>query len=477
MAITKIHAIRSSIQKAVDYICNPDKTEGSILIDSFACNHHTAEPEFLMAISQGTGQGNKLAFHLIQSFAPDEVDAATAHEIGSKLAERLLKGNYSYVLATHTDKHSVHNHIIFCSVDNFSHRKYYDNKKTYHDIRGISDLLCHEYRLSVIEDRSGKRGLSYDEWMNEGEGRSWKVLLREDIKKCIRGSNTYDDFLLLMKDLGYEIKGEALRGTFSDTGHSGKAAKYICFRAPGQAHFIRGSIRGLGKGYSREDIYAAIVKQAEIRAMASPIPVRKMEDLVKKTGPYERLVDRSSEEFQKSPYLNRWADRKDLKSVSHAFTEAGDTVQLQNLIESDNEKVADIRVKMVELDRKLNALKELSVYAKNCEAYRGVYKAYREAKDAETYYEAHESQIMIYEASERDIRAMGIDPGRITSKQVMESIEKLKAQQEEIRSEYRSLSKELAAKKQQLKMMQEYMDRNDIKRDRHKKKPFALQDI
>ncbi|MBR1524771.1 MAG: relaxase/mobilization nuclease domain-containing protein, partial [Lachnospiraceae bacterium] len=314
MAITKIHAIRSSIQKAVDYICNPDKTEGALLVDSFACNYHTAEPEFLMALSQGTGQGNKLAFHLIQSFAPGEVDAGTAHEIGEKLAERLLKGNYSYVIATHTDKHSVHNHIIFCAVDNFTHRKYYDNKKTYHEIRKLSDMLCHEYGLSVIEEKSGKRGLSYEEWMSQDEGRSWKARLKNDIRQCIKYANTYDDFIMLMKDLGYEVKGEVLQADVlsASAGFAGinndsnrddslKIPKYISFKAPGQSHFIRGSIRGLGKGFSKEEIAEAIEKQAKIRAMEAPIPVKKIEDLLKKTAPNKRLIDRSGDKFKEKP--------------------------------------------------------------------------------------------------------------------------------------------------------------------------------
>ena len=461
MAITKIHAIRSSIQKAVDYICNSDKTEGALLIDSFACDHHTAEAEFLMSLSQGTGQGDKLAFHLIQSFAPGEVDPDTAHEIGEKLAERLLKGNHSYVIATHTDKHSVHNHIIFCAADNFTHKKYYDNKKNYREIRGLSDALCHEYGLSVIEEKSGKRGLSYEEWMSQGEGRSWKVRLKDDVRQCIKDANTYDDFIMLMKDLGYEIKGETLQTDGLSVLDDTKISKYISFKAPGQSHFIRGSVRGLGKSFTKEEIAEAIEKQGKIRAMEVPVPVKKMEDLVKKTAPYNKLIDRSGEKFKENSWLNRWADKKDLQSVAHAYAQAGDTVQLQERIDKTRSEVSDLNTSVMEIDRRLTALKELAVNVRNYEQYKNIGTAYKNVKNKEKFFEAHESQLMIFEAGEREIRAKGLDPGKISYEQVMDGIEVLNQKRKEAMGKYRDVSKEIRDMEQQMEMMKEYIHREE----------------
>ena len=90
MAATKIHAIYTTVQKAVDYICNPEKTDGQLLVDSYSCSPELAALQFEMTATNGTGRGNKKAFHLIQSFAPGEVDAETAHKIGEELAGRLL---------------------------------------------------------------------------------------------------------------------------------------------------------------------------------------------------------------------------------------------------------------------------------------------------------------------------------------------------------------------------------------------------
>ena len=117
MAVTKIKPIKSTLKKALDYIQNPDKTDGKMLVSSFGCSPETADIEFEFTIAQALNRGNNLAHHLIQSFAPGEVDYQKAHEIGKQLADAVTKGQYEYVLTTHIDKGHVHNHIIFCSVN------------------------------------------------------------------------------------------------------------------------------------------------------------------------------------------------------------------------------------------------------------------------------------------------------------------------------------------------------------------------
>ena len=123
MAYTRIHAIKSTVTKAVAYICNPDKAEEQLLVDTFGCGVETARHDFEYALSQTKHSDKNQAFHLIQSFAKGEVSHEEAHQIGIELADRLLEGKYSYIVATHTDKGHPHNHIIFCAADNIDHRK------------------------------------------------------------------------------------------------------------------------------------------------------------------------------------------------------------------------------------------------------------------------------------------------------------------------------------------------------------------
>ena len=150
MAYTKIHAVTATVSKAVDYICNPDKTDEGILISSYGCSPETAAYDFKFALSKTSQSDPNKAYHLIQSFLPGEVTYKEAHQIGVELADRLLEGKYSYVVSSHIDKGHVHNHVIFCAADNINHQKYHDCKKTYYNIRSLSDDLCREHELSII---------------------------------------------------------------------------------------------------------------------------------------------------------------------------------------------------------------------------------------------------------------------------------------------------------------------------------------
>ena len=104
MAVTKIHPIKSTLKKALDYIENPDKTEGKMLVTSFGCSYETADIEFEMLLAQAIQKGNNLAHHLMQSFAPGETTPEQAHEIGRQLADEVLQGKYPYAVSyTHLD--------------------------------------------------------------------------------------------------------------------------------------------------------------------------------------------------------------------------------------------------------------------------------------------------------------------------------------------------------------------------------------
>lgn len=154
MAITKIHAIQATVHKAVNYICNSQKTDESSLISSFGCSPETAAFDFKFALSKTNQADPNKAFHLIQAFAPGEVSYKEAHQIGVELANKLLEGKFSYIVSTHIDKGHVHNHIIFCAADNVNHEKYHDCKQTYYHIRRLNDELCSKHQLSVISPQT-----------------------------------------------------------------------------------------------------------------------------------------------------------------------------------------------------------------------------------------------------------------------------------------------------------------------------------
>ena len=162
MAVTKIKPVKSTLSKALDYIQNPDKTDGKMLVSSFGCSYETADIEFAFTLSQALDKGNNLAHHLIQSFEPGEVDYEKAHEIGRQLADAVTKGQHEYVLTTHIDKGHIHNHIIFCAVNFVDHHKYVSNKRTYDAYRKAKDrgscraaherdIILHEAAVKAIK--------------------------------------------------------------------------------------------------------------------------------------------------------------------------------------------------------------------------------------------------------------------------------------------------------------------------------------
>ena len=177
MAITKIHPIKSTLKKAIDYIVDPAKTDDKLLVSSFGCAVETADLEFEKTRLLAMQKGNNLAHQLIQAFEPGEVSYAQAHEIGRQLADEILGGKYEYVIATHINKEHCHNHIIFCAVDFAEHKKYISNRKSYAQIRHVSDRLCRENGLSVVTP-GAERGKQYAEWDAQRKGTSYKQKLK-----------------------------------------------------------------------------------------------------------------------------------------------------------------------------------------------------------------------------------------------------------------------------------------------------------
>ena len=236
MAVTKIKPVKSTLSKALDYIENPDKTDGKMLISSFGCSYETADIEFGYTLSQARDKGNNLAFHLIQSFAPGEVDYEKAHEIGRQLADAVTKGQHEYVLTTHIDKGHIHNHIIFCAVNFVDHHKYVSNKRTYYGIRNMSDKLCRDNGLSVVVPGKGSKGKSYAEYQAEKTGTSWKGKLKIAVDALIPQVSSFEELLQRLQAAGYEIK----------------PGKYVSCRAPGQERFTR--LKTLGADYTEEGL-------------------------------------------------------------------------------------------------------------------------------------------------------------------------------------------------------------------------------
>ena len=417
MAITKIHPIKSTLKKAIDYIVDPAKTDDKLLVSSFGCAVETADLEFEKTRLLAMQKGNNLAHHLIQAFEPGEVSYAQAHEIGRQLADEILGGKYEYVIATHINKEHCHNHIIFCAVDFAEHKKYISNRKSYAQIRRVSDRLCRENGLSVVTP-GAERGKQYAEWDAQRKGTSYKQKLKIAIDRLIPISKDLDDLLRRLEAEGYEIK----RG------------KYISFRAPGQERFTRA--KTLGEAYTEE----AIIER---------IKGRFVERKPKENRKISLRIDlENSIKAQQSAGYAKWAKVHNLKQAARTLnflTEHG--IDDYAALES---KVAEISAANDEAAAALKAverrLSDMAVLIKNISTYRQtrpVALEYKKVKDKAAYRREHESQLILYEAAAKAIRDAGVT--KLPNLAALKAeYRKLDEEKERLYQKYGEVKKELA---------------------------------
>ena len=411
MAVTKTHPIKSTLKAAIDYICNPEKTDGKLLVSSYGCAAETADIEFSWTRRHAIDKGTNLGRHLIQAFQPGEVTPEQAHEIGMELAKEILGGKYEFVLTTHIDKDHVHNHLIFNAVSFADHKHYHSNKRSYHDIRRTSDRLCKEHGLSVIIPGQDK-GKSYIEHQAAQNGTSYKAKLKAAIDRLLPACSNLEELLRRLQREGYEIK----RG------------KYISARAPDQERFTR--LKTLGADYTEEALAARIAGHAR------PSRQPKQQD-----GKISLLIDiQNNIKAQQSAGYRRWATIENLKRIadtSNFLTEhgIGSYEELLDRCEATTVSVARLKANLRDAGAKIG---ELALKMKHVGTYRQlkpIYDRYKASRDKEKFLRGHESKIILFEAAARECKRLGAVP--------LPATERMQAEMDELNAKKATLKAEL----------------------------------
>ena len=411
MAVTKTHPIKSTLKAAIDYICNPDKTDGKLLVSSFGCSAETADIEFAWTRRHAIDKGTNLGRHLIQAFEPGEVTPEEAHRIGMELAREVLGGKDEFVLTTHIDRDHVHNHLIFNAVSFTDHKHYHSNKRSYHEIRRASDRLCKEHGLSVIVPGRDK-GKSYIEHQAEQNGTSYKAKLRAAIDRLLPGCSDLEDLLRRLQREGYELK----RG------------KYISARAPGQKRFTR--LKTLGADYAEDALTAPNARK----------PRRKRQQR-QRTGKPSLLIDiQNNLKAQQSAGYQRWATIENLKRASatmNFLTEhgIGSYEELVDRCEAVSASVAQLKADLRDTGAKID---ELALKMKHVGTYRQlkpIYDRYKASRDKEKFLRGHESEIILFEAAARECKRLGAVP--------LPATERMQAEMDELNAKKATLKAEL----------------------------------
>ena len=415
MAVTKTHPIKSTLKAAIDYICNPAKTDGSLLISAYGCSAETADIEFAWTRQHAIDKGENLGRHLIQAFAPREVTPEEAHQIGLELAKEILGGKYEFVLTTHIDRGHIHNHVIWNAVSFTDHKHYHSNKHSYYEIRRASDRLCKEHGLSVIIPGQDK-GKSYVEHQAVKSGTSYKAKLKSTIDRLLPACTDLEDLLRRLQQEGYEIR----RG------------KYISCRASNQERFTR--LKTLGIDYTEEALVARIAGRPR------PSKRPKVRD-----GSIQRIAVIQGSQ---SPRLQHWAKLQKLKegakTLNYLAEHGIDSYEaLDSKLAELNTAVDDLLASIKAVEGRIAELNLIAKYAATYRKCRPVYNRYRKSEDKEKFLRGHESEIILFEAAARELKRLGAVP--------LPAAEKLEGELSELTVQKGTLYAQYTASKRQVK--------------------------
>ncbi len=298
MPYVKSISLRTTVNKSLAYILNPDKTEDLLYTTSLNCLTNAKDAYLSMktvfehfsgekfnAPLPTEGKGSVKAIHYIQSFDPhDNFTPEQAHRIAKAFARKTFGDDCQVVIATHTDRQHIHNHIII-NTYSLTGQKFNDNQKTLKCIREYSDRVCLAFGIQSIVTKKGYgKNLAYNEWENKKQGTSWKEKIRLEIDRLIGTVKNLDELLSELEASGYTIK----------------KGKYISVKAPKQERFVR--TKTLGEDYTEESLISRIRWRdvgTSITLSGEPAPIR--DDYVRTLNDVTELA-RTGRKIQRKRY-------------------------------------------------------------------------------------------------------------------------------------------------------------------------------
>lgn len=400
MAATRLIALhvnkgRSAAQclsDRTDYATNPEKTEKGELVSSYECDPVTVDEEFMLSkrlYAQITGKTQKndvIAYQIRQSFKPGEITPEEANRLGYELVMRFTKGKYAFIVATHTDRAHIHNHIVFNSTAIDGTRKFKNFWLSGIALQRLSDLVCLENGYSVIQPRPyGERSRRTDYPRKE----NLRDILCQDIDAVLsRKPKSFDEFLQQMQANGYEVK----------------QGKNVAFRGKSQKRFIR--LSSLGEGYSEAEIRAVIAGEAkhQKKEKASVFKPQKKISLV---------IDIQAKLREKGAGYQRWATIYNLKQMSKTLLllrdKGVDSLEQLNTLAAEKTAKRDALHDSIQAsEKKLAEIAALKKHIINYSKTRATYEAYRKAGYSKKFLEEHREEITIHKAAKAAFDELGV---------------------------------------------------------------------
>ncbi|MDL2231968.1 relaxase/mobilization nuclease domain-containing protein [Ruminococcaceae bacterium OttesenSCG-928-L11] len=389
-------SIAAALGRSTDYIENPDKTDGGELIDAYECDARTVQSEFLLSkrlyeqkTGRDQGKHDVIAYHVRMSFKPGEVTAQQALELGRELGLRWTKGRHQFIVAAHTNTKNPHAHIIFNSVNFDCTGKFEDFKRSAIALRRVSDQICLEHGLSIIEKPGLSKGFNRTEYLGREKTPTVRERLRDLIDAALRDGKSFEEFIAAMKSVGCEVK----------------QGKHLAIKIPNSERFIR--CKSLGDDHTED----AIRERLSGKRIVAP----KQKDIAPPTSSKPNLLIDIQAKIQqgKGAGYEQWARVFNLKEAAKTLIflqERGltDYGVLSKTAEAASKHFGEVGSQLKVIEARLKEISELQkhigTYSKTLDAYRG----YRDSKWSKKYYAQHETDIVSHKAAKKYFDSVGL---------------------------------------------------------------------
>lgn len=387
---TKGRSVARSLGARTDYTKNLEKTEKGELVTAYGCDPMTVDEEFMLQkrlYSQVTGKSQKrdvIAYQIRQSFKPGEITPEEANRLGHELAMRFTKGKYSFIVATHTDRAHIHNHIVFNSTAMDGSRKFKNFWFSGIALQHLSDLVCLENGLSVItpapySEREKRTAFPKKENIRTGICRDIDQILAKKPKD-------YADFLKSMETAGYEIK----------------TGKHVAVKGKKQKTFIR--LDSLNEGYRESDIREIIAGTRQRTARPKAFHQQRSVNL---------LIDIQRKMQEKGAGYARWATVYNLKQMSKTLLFLRDhridsLDQLCSAAADASARRDELLSSIQASEKRLAEIATLKKHIINYSKTRSTYEAYRKAGYSKKFFEAHREELTLHKAAKQAFDELGV---------------------------------------------------------------------
>ena len=450
--------ILQCLGERIDYSKNKEKTAQEQYISAYECDAKTAAAEFALAkreygiLSGREQKSNVIAYQIRQSFKPGEVTPEEANQIGYELALRFLKGKHAFIVCTHVDKKHIHSHIIFNSTTLDCTRKFKDFLGSGRAVGRLSDIICLEHGLSIIENPKRYTHSTYDKWLGDNKKKpSHRELLRGAIDDVLaKQPGGFDAFLQLLNEIGYTAV---------------RRGKNISFRHPDCKSSIR--MNSLGEGYTEADVHEVLSGKRQ------HIPKKKHNPLTLQKDSLLIDIQRKMDEGKGTGYVN-WAKKFNIKQMAQTVNYLRD----HGLMDYDvlKQKTADATGRYNRLsdeiksaEKRMAEITVLKTHIVNYSKTREVYAAYRKSGYSKKFLAEHESDILLHKAAKKAFDELNMTK-LPTVKSLQAEYADLLAKKKAAYTEYRTAREEMKELLLHKSNIDRMLDKEDVTHDEKKKR-------